>query len=77
MDDLRDRYDELENIVETLEDLSNDIKYNKDIMEQLDEIRFDTEKEMEELGRRLEKLEDAENRELEFEYVQPSVRSYK
>lgn len=69
MDDLRDRYDELENIVETLEDLSNDIKYNKDIMEQLDEIRFDTEKEMEELGRRLEKLEDAENKELEFEYV--------
>ena len=69
MDDLRDRYDELENIVETLEDLSNDIKYNKDIMEQLDEIRFDTEKEMEELGRRLEKLENAENKELEFEYV--------
>ena len=69
MDDLRDRYDELENIVETLEDLSNDIKYNKYIMEQLDEIRFDTEKEMEELGRRLEKLEDAENKELEFEYV--------
>ena len=69
MDDLRDRYDELENIVETLEDLSNDIKYNKDIMEQLDKIRFDTEKEMEELGRRLEKLEDEENKELEFEYV--------
>lgn len=69
MDDLRDRYDELENIVETLEDLSNDIKYNKDIMEQIDAIRFDTEKEMEELGHRLEKLEDAENRELEFEYV--------
>lgn len=69
MDDLRDRYDELENIVETLEDLSNDIKYNKDIMEQLDEIRFDTEKEMEELGHILEKLEDAENKELEFEYV--------
>lgn len=69
MDDLRDRYDELENIIETLEDLSNDIKYNKDIMEQLDEIRFDTEKEMEELGHRLEKLEDAENKELEFEYV--------
>lgn len=69
MDDLMDRYDELENIVETLEDLSNDIKYNKDIMEQIDAIRFDTEKEMEELGRRLEKLEDAENRELEFEYV--------
>ena len=69
MDDLRDRYDELENIVETLEELSNDIKYNKDIMEQLDAIRFETEKEMEELGHRLEKLEDAENRELEFEYV--------
>lgn len=69
MDELRDRYDELENIVETLEDLSNDIKYNKDIMEQIDAIRFDTEREMEELGRRLEKLEDAENRELEFEYV--------
>lgn len=69
MDDLRDRYDELENIVETLEELSNDIEYNKDIMEQLDVIRFDTEKEMEELGHRLEKLEDAENRELEFEYA--------
>lgn len=69
MDDLRDRYDELENIVETLEELSNDIKYNKDIVEQLDEIRFNTEKEMEELGHRLEKLEDVENKELEFEYV--------
>ena len=69
MDDLRDRYDELENIVETLEELSNDIKYNKNIMEQLDEIRFDTEKEMEELGHRLEKLEDAENKEIEFEYA--------
>lgn len=69
MDDLRDRYDELENIVETLEDLSNDIKYNKDIMEQIDAIRFDTEKEMEELGHILEKLEDAENKEIEFEYA--------
>lgn len=69
MDDLRDRYDELENIVETLEELSNDIKYNKNIMEQLDEIRFDTEKKMEELGHRLEKLEDAENKEIEFEYA--------
>ena len=68
MDDLRDRYDELENIVETLEDLSNDIKYNKDIMEQIDAIRFDTEREMEELGHRLEKLEDAENKQQEFIY---------
>ncbi len=68
MGDLRDMYDELENIVETLKNLSNDIKYNKDIMEQLDAIRFDTEKEMEELGHRLEKLEDAENKEQEFIY---------
>ena len=61
MDELRDMYDELENIVDTLESLSNSIRYNKDIEEQLDEIRFDAEREMEELGRRLEKLEDKED----------------
>ena len=66
MDELRDMYDELENIVTTLEDLSNEIKYNKDVMEQIDIIRFYTEKEMEELSRRLDKLEEAENKELEF-----------
>ena len=68
IDDLRDRYDELENVVNTLEDLSNDIKYHKDIMEQIDSLRFDTEKEMEELGRELQKMEDAENKEQELEY---------
>lgn len=73
MDELRDMYDELENIVDTLESLSNSIRYNKDIEEQLDEIRFDAEKEMEELGHRLEKLEDAENRELEFEYIRSRI----
>ena len=73
MDELRDMYDELENIVTTLEDLSNEIKYNKDVMEQIDIIRFDTEKEMEELSRRLDKLEEAENKELEFEYARSRI----
>ena len=69
IDGLRDRYDELENVVSTLADLSNDIKYHKDIMEQIDALRFDTEREMEELGRELQKMEDKENKEQEFEYA--------
>ena len=68
IDEVRDRYDELENIVDTLESLSNDIKFYKDIEEQIDALRFDIEKEKENVGKKLEQLEEAENRELEYEY---------
>lgn len=68
MDDLKDRYEEYEDIVDALEDLSNNIKYHKHIMEQIDALRFDIEREMEEEGRRLKVLEDEENREQEFTY---------
>ena len=54
IDDLRDRYDELENVVNTL---------------QRDSLRVDAEREMEELGRERQKMEDIENKEQEFEYA--------
>ena len=68
MDELRNSYDELEDVVDTLNVLTNDIRYNKNILEQIEIIRIDAENEMQELGFRLKKLEDAENRELELEY---------
>jgi hypothetical protein len=73
IDEVRDRYDELEMIVETLTDLSDDIKIYKDIMEQLDEIKFNAMNEMENVGKELEKLEEAENRELEYEYERSRI----
>ena len=68
IDQTRDMYDELEMIVDTLNDLSDDIKFYKDIEEQIDALRFDIEKEKENVGKKLEQLEEAENRELEYEY---------
>ena len=68
MDELRDTYDELEGIVDSLNVITDDIKYNKNILEQIEIIRIDAENEMQQIGFRLKKLEDAENKELEFEY---------
>lgn len=68
MDELRNSYDELENVIDTLNVLTDDIKYNKNILEQIEIIRIDAENEMQEIGFRLKKLEDAENREQELEY---------
>ena len=68
IDEVRDQYDELEHIIETLKDLSNDIRHYKDIAEQIDAIWCDAEKEMENVGKDLERLEEEELEELKIEY---------
>ena len=68
IDEVRDMYDELEHIIKTLQDLSSDIKHYKDIAEQLDDIWCDAEKEMENVGQDLERLEAEELEELKIEY---------
>ena len=46
-EELQNRYDELDNIINTLEILINNTNYYTDIAEDLDYIKLDAEKELE------------------------------
>lgn len=68
IDEVRDQYDELEHIIETLKDLSSDIKHYKDIAGQLDAIWCDAIPVKDEVEERLNELETAEEEALKDEY---------
>ena len=64
---LQERYDELWNIVDTLGYLADDIeeKYYKDA---INEIRFEAQDEMEEIGKLLQKEEEEAEKEMQAEF---------
>lgn len=64
---LQERYDELWNIVDTLGYLADDIeeKYYKDA---INEIRFEAQDEMEEVGKLLQKEEEEAEKEMQAEF---------
>lgn len=64
---MQDRYDELENIIDTLDSLIDDItdRYYIDV---LNDIKYEAQKELEEVEEQLYKEEQEEQRELEREY---------
>ena len=66
--ELQDRYDELEKIIDTLDNLSEDITFYNDIKEELDMIRFETQQELDEVEPRLRKAYDEEERAQNREY---------
>lgn len=63
----QDRYDELENIVNTLEILVDEIT-DKYYIDMLNQLRFEAQDELEEVSERLYKEENLEQRELENEF---------
>ena len=67
MEDLQERYDELETIIDTLDDLIDNIT-DEDFIEQLRETKYQAENEKEEIEPRLQKLRDDEEREMNREY---------
>jgi hypothetical protein len=68
IDEVRDRYDELNTIIRELQYLSNDIKHYKDIAEQLVSIWSDASKEKDNVEKELDELEAAEEEELKNGY---------
>jgi len=65
--DLQERYDELDNIISSLDRLADDIedKYYKDV---LNEIRYQAQDELAEIEPRLQEQYEKEQAELENEY---------
>ena len=64
---LQERYDELDNIIRTLDDLIGDIT-DKSYIDQLRETMYQAQNELEIVEKRLQKQYELEDRELENEY---------
>lgn len=65
--DLQDRYDELDNIISSIDILVDEIS-DKDYIDRLNEIKFDAQNEIEEIEEKLEKEREEEEKQQEFEY---------
>ena len=75
MDELREKFYELENFIEELQDLtiSYTNKIDSNYIEQIDETWNQATDELEELRQRVEEIERAENKELENEYYREAI----
>jgi len=67
MQELQDRYDELEDIEDTLRCLIDKIS-DKDYIEQLQEIMYQVQNEKEEIAPQLQEMYEAEEREMNYSY---------
>lgn len=65
--DTQDRYDELDNIVRTLDILADDIN-DKYYIDLINDIKYEAENELEEVAEKLEEEQKREERQLEYEY---------
>ena len=65
--DLQDRYDELDNIVRTLDMLVEDLN-DKYYIDWINDIKFEAENELEEVSERLEEEQKREERQQEYLY---------
>lgn len=65
--DSQDRYDELDNIISTIDALVDDIT-DKYYIDALVEIKFEAQNELEEVEKKLQEERDQEERNMEQEY---------
>ena len=65
--DYQDRYDELDNIVRTLDMLVEDLN-DKYYIDWINDIKYEAENELEEVAEKLEEEQKREERQLEYEY---------
>lgn len=75
MDEIRDKFYDLDEFIEELNSLSNQYKnkVNVDYIEQIDAIWSDACDELEELRQQVERIEKAENAELINEYYREAI----
>lgn len=66
--DLQDKYDELDDIISTIELLERRITYYKDFKEVLVELKYEVENELEEIEPELQEMYDREEREMNYQY---------
>lgn len=65
--DTQDRYDELDNIVRTLDMLVEDLN-DKYYIDWINDIKFEAENELEEVSERLEEEQKREEMQMNYEY---------
>lgn len=69
---IQDRYDELDNLISTIDLLLHDIE-SKDIKEDLEYIKYNYLSEKEELEDELAEMQEQEEKELENEYIRGAL----
>lgn len=72
LDDLRDRYDELDNIISSIRILTKEIT-DKNYIEQLELIQYEAQNELDEIEPQIQKLEEEEEREINREYERSKI----
>lgn len=70
--DYQDKYDELDNIVRTLEILVDDIN-DKYYIDLINDIKFEAENELQEVSENLEEEQRREERQMDYEYERSAI----
>lgn len=70
--DTQDRYDELDNIVRTLDILADDIN-DKYYIDLINDIKYEAENELEEVIEKLEEERRREEKQMNYEYERSAV----
>lgn len=66
LEELRNKYDELDNIISSLNSLMDDLT-DKNYIEQLEPIKYEAQDELDEIEPQIQKLEEEEEREMNRE----------
>ena len=72
LEELRNKYDELDNIISSLNSLMDDLT-DKNYIEQLELIKFEAQNELDEIEPQIQKLEEEEEREINREYERSKI----
>ena len=67
LEELRNKYDELDNIISSIRTLTKEIT-DKNYIEQLELIQYEAQNELDEIEPQIQKLEKEEEREINIEY---------
>ena len=67
LEELRNKYDELDNIISSIKILTKEIT-DKNYIEQLELIQYEAQDELDEIEPQIQKLEEEEEREINREY---------
>lgn len=72
LEELRNKYDELDNIISSIRILTKEIT-DKNYIEQLDLIQYEAQNELDEIEPQIQKLEEEEEREINREYERSKI----
>ena len=72
LEELRNKYDELDNIISSIRTLTKEIT-DKNYIEQLELIQYEAQNELDEIEPQIQKLEEEEEREINREYERSKI----